>query len=364
MVLGPAWTIVTSLAFSSTFESDGTAFAGTLRQGLFRSTDAGEAWVPVNDGLTDPTVSSVVLSPAFESDGTLLVSTLGGVFRSHDRGKTWRQVSDNMVAGMIGSPASDRDRTLFAETRDGVARSTDAGETWQPVDQRFLARSFLARGFARPVAFSPAFERDRTVFGITKRGGVMRSTDVGDTWETLVGDSSGRYEGIDVQALGFSPAFGTDNTLFAFEQQNGVLRSTDGGATWKSIGGPVGTGPYLASLAVSPAFETDNTLYLGLGLTQNPPQAVSRFTDGTWRQIAGTDSDYNTGCLTASVHFLAVSPAFANDNTLFAGTLNQGLFRSDDGGDSWQPVKVGSLKYPSACTWRSSPSPATPTAPP
>ena len=41
---------------------------------------------------------------------------------------------------------------------------------------------------------------------------------------------------------------------------------------------------------------------------------------------------------------LALSPAFATDNTLYAGTEQAGLYRSTDRGASWQP-----LALPAAC---------------
>ncbi|MGE5449494.1 MAG: T9SS type A sorting domain-containing protein, partial [Bacteroidales bacterium] len=66
---------VSSLAINS----GGHIFAGTYEGGVFRSTDNGENWTPINAGLTNPMVSSLGVSPS----GHIFAGTTGsGVFRS------------------------------------------------------------------------------------------------------------------------------------------------------------------------------------------------------------------------------------------------------------------------------------------
>ena len=60
-------------------------------------------------------------------------------------------------------------------------------------------------------------------------------------------------------------------------------------------------------------------------------QTPSDEEEGSWQAL---------GPNTTEVVALEASPAFANDDTLFAGTP-VGVFRSTDGGDSWQQVNQG-----------------------
>ncbi|MBU8920264.1 MAG: glycoside hydrolase, partial [Bacteroidales bacterium] len=71
---------------------DGTAFAGMERGGVFRSCDRGMTWKQVNNHLPDLELRSIVTIP----DGRLLVSTyFNGLFLSSDRGDRWdRCLSD------------------------------------------------------------------------------------------------------------------------------------------------------------------------------------------------------------------------------------------------------------------------------
>jgi photosystem II stability/assembly factor-like uncharacterized protein len=57
-----------------------------MRDGLFKSTDAGESWKPVGKGLKN--VAAVTVNPKRPSE--VYISTMEGtIFRSTDGGATW-----------------------------------------------------------------------------------------------------------------------------------------------------------------------------------------------------------------------------------------------------------------------------------
>jgi photosystem II stability/assembly factor-like uncharacterized protein len=58
----------------------------TTRDGLFRSTDAGESWKSVGSGIRD--VMAVTVNPR-EPREVYAVSTEGRLYRSADGGTTW-----------------------------------------------------------------------------------------------------------------------------------------------------------------------------------------------------------------------------------------------------------------------------------
>ena len=82
-------------------------------------------------------------------------------------------------------------------------------------------------GFVWDMAISPAFADDGTVFaGIS--GGVLKSTDRGDSWDRANKGLTSRF----VPALVVSPAYASDGTLFAGTTGDGVFKSVDGGGSW------------------------------------------------------------------------------------------------------------------------------------
>ena len=107
-----------------------------------------------------------------------------------------------------------------------------------------------------------------------------------------------------------------------------------GGEEWRAIG-PAGID--VTSLAFSPAYSSDDTLFIGLS---GWDLGVFRSTDGgdTWEEVY-------EGRRGSSQPWVVVSPAFASDNTLFAGRGSGGVFRSTDGGDSWKKVTRGLPRY-------------------
>ena len=94
--------------------------------------------------------------------------------------------------------------------------------------------------------------------------------------------------------------------------------------------GPEAAGRVLV-LAMSPDFASDRTVFAG---TEHA--GVLKSTDGgqTWSQV-------NAGIFEGNVPALVVSPGFGADRTVFAGTRTQGVFRTTDGGESWSQTGRG-----------------------
>lgn len=144
--------------------------------------------------------------------------------------------------------------------------------------------------------------------------GIFRSTMRGDAWAPL----SNSPDSITTGALAITDA----GVLFAGTHGGGVYRSVDNGDTWL----PVNEG--LDNLNVGAlGISADGTLFVGTYLG-----AVYRSTDtgATWEVVfdAGVDNPF--------------VPSFAasSDNTLFSGT-DAGVFRSRDGGDTWEAAISG-----------------------
>ncbi len=319
---------VEALAVSSTFGSDDTLFAGASIGGILRSTDEGASWKQVHRAAPIRNVRAVAPAPDFAADPTVFLSPSGGgVLKSTDGGRMWLQVDAGLAEGAIEewvlpevwsiavSPAFVEDAVVFLGSSNGVFRSTDAGNEWLQVPGG-------GRDVVTPaVAVSPAYEADSTVFAGTFDG-VFRSTDGGETWRRTnegLGDAR-------VWALAVSPEYMSDRTLFA-ATATGVFRSADGGHTWEA---PTAGLPELRvySLDVSPDFAVDRTLFAGTS------GGLFRSTDG-----GGSWTRLSEGLRDGSSFFaVKVSPDFQSDRTVYAGTDSEGVLRSLDAGQTWEPV--------------------------
>jgi len=173
------------------------------------------------------------------------------------------------------------------------------------------------------LAASPAFERDGICFA-ARGSGLYRSTDGGATWQPAYA-SLGLDEAVPTPAVAVSPDFPSDHTVFA-GVAGAILRSYDGGQTWYASALPTPP-PVVSCLAVSPDYARDGVVFAGT------------MEDGVFRSSDRGDHwvRWNFGLLDLHVMALALSPAFAADETLYAG-VESGIFRSTNGGRAWREV--------------------------
>jgi hypothetical protein len=111
-----------------------------------------------------------------------------------------------------------------------------------------------------------------------------------------------------------------------------VYKSINGGATWTDASTPV-TDDVLA-LAIDPI--TPTTLYAATRCCIDPA-GIYKSTDGggSWQAV-------NSGLPAfAGVRALVIDPS--SPTTLYAGLLNRGVYKSTDGGTSWSAASAGLL---------------------
>lgn len=101
-----------------------TILAGSSK-GIFRRMRVGDMWYESNVGLTDKYVKCITVY------GTVVFTETnsGGMFRSTDEGNSWAPVNSGLIKKSIYSLISTN-YGVFAGTRTGVFRSTDLGESW------------------------------------------------------------------------------------------------------------------------------------------------------------------------------------------------------------------------------------------
>src|SRR5437660_3275848 len=106
--------------------SSGQLFVGTQGGGVFRSTDNGEAWTGVNNGLTATNVRALAINAA---TGHIFAGTFGGAFRSTDDANTWVQVNNGLIATFVLTIAINPpgDRIPGPIESDADYRFTDTG---------------------------------------------------------------------------------------------------------------------------------------------------------------------------------------------------------------------------------------------
>ena len=219
-----------------------TMFLGTEGSEVFKSTDGGEIWdhlaTIVNQDSVQMAFATRILGLDIEStnpDHMYAALEVGGAAHSSDGGKSWTIVNkefdgdvDLMDLHGVTIGASDSS-AVFISNRTGVWRSRDRGANWDNLNFENFSDIFYSRGVeSAPDNPDTLYACVGLNFG-SKQGGVMRSTDQGDTWE--------RFD------KGIKPAsttFGVTINPHAPEQvyfctrEGEVFGTRDGGNTWSS----------------------------------------------------------------------------------------------------------------------------------
>ncbi len=161
--------------------------------------------------------------------------------------------------------------------------------------------------------------------------GLYRSLDGGLSWE-LLRISQEQL----TTAVAVSPDFASDRSVFA-AVKGGILRSSDGGDTWFTAAFPAPP-PVFSSLVASPEFERDGVLLAGTledGVFSSEDRGVH------WQP-------WNFGLFDLHVLCLALSPNWGADETILAGA-DTGLYRSGNGGRAWRVADFPAELAPVLC---------------
>jgi len=233
----------------------------------------------------------------------------GGVFRSMDGGASWAFAGYGLEYASPCSLSVDavRPSTVWLSGGNRLFRSADGGASWKSVAPPLAQYDSVAAVKADPHRASVAYI---VINKIATAGKLLRTTNGGATWALVTKAPAG------VRTLAIDP--GKPNVVYAGAL--GLFRSTNSGA-FQLLRSTATF--YVTALVIDPRSSSD--LYI---------TALGRFLRSTNRGVSWAPAQglqYATD--------LAVSqrlPAF-----VYAATGSAGIWRSPDGGRSWQPTGPG-----------------------
>jgi len=158
--------------------------SGGEGSGLYKSTDSGETWVKIHEGLPkEMGKMAITVSRAHSDKVYALIESdsnkdLGGLFSSEDGGKKWERVSDDnrltqrawYYTEVFADP--NNENTVYVLSAQAL-RSIDGGKTWQEIEG--------AHGDYHDLWINPANSKNLLM---SDDGGSSVSFDYGKTWST------------------------------------------------------------------------------------------------------------------------------------------------------------------------------------
>ncbi|NJN92681.1 MAG: DUF11 domain-containing protein [Anaerolineales bacterium] len=289
---------------------------GSVSGGIWRTTDGGASWQPVDDFMANLAVSTLAMHPAnpniiYAGTGEGFYNFDGiqgaGVFKSVDGGVTWAQLAATATSAWYYvnrlAIAPNNEQVLLAATGSGLYRTTTGGVAWSLVNGTEML----------DVNFHPT--NSNLAIASSWSGLVWYSTNGGQTWTLATGlPSAGRVE----------VAYAPSNPSIVYASVD-----TSGGQMWKSANGGqsytlVNTGnAYLGSqgwydniIWVDPT-DSSRLIVGGIDLwrSNNGGATLTQISEW-WRAPESAHADH---------HFIIEQPGFN-------GTTNKTVFFTNDGG--------------------------------
>jgi len=287
-------------------------YFGLSGLGVFESTDLGKSWTPVNHGLNNTSINTLVVDP--EVPATLYSGTsCCGIFKSIDNGVTWNAINNGLpfistspnnyqsIIKLAVDPTNSN--ILYAGTDgNGIYKSTNGGSSWQS-ENSGLSEVTTAEIPGNSALVPNELPYDPLFFD-------QDNSSIQSQVSPPLGTSS-------YPALLIVP--GLPSTLYAGSGA-GVFKSTNSGGSWVPSGL---SGQQVFSLTIDP---TAKILYAGT------TTGVYKTTDGgtSWQPI-GLSSDL--------IYNLVIDGT--NTNIIYACTAESGIYKSPDGGKSWNEFNNG-----------------------
>ncbi|HKS71921.1 MAG TPA: hypothetical protein VJQ82_01915, partial [Terriglobales bacterium] len=276
---------------------------------------------------------------------------LGGIWKTTSAGVTWFPIFDQETSvdsiGAVEVAPSDP-QIVYAGAGDpiggslgnGVWKSNDAGKTWQHIgldDTVKIDRILVDPSNPNLVIVSAL--GDDTHHG----GGIYRSTDGGQTWTNVLKPDG--YDG----TRGLEYAYDEPNVMLADTQGTGggfsrgpgpqpkakpplVFKSTDEGKTWTQIKIP----PFPGRVGVAIAMHSDGQRIYIIGNSIENGSGLFRSDDGgsTWQHMAGRDTRISNG---QGAYSCGVFVDSNNPDIIY--TVSTAMYRSTDGGVTFHVFK-------------------------
>jgi photosystem II stability/assembly factor-like uncharacterized protein len=308
---------ITALSFDP--RNSKIIYAGTPHL-PWKTVDGGTHWRSIRDGLIDDSdIFSIRVNP--ERPELLLASACSGIYRSDDAGASWTKL--NGIPGThrrthIIAEDPRRSETIFAGTTLGLFKSADDGHTWRHLTYQQV----------NGMVFDPG--DPGTVYLATEYAGILKSQDSGETFRPV---------NIGFTNHNVTQITGRGKQLFASSPYEGlyggVFVSDDDGLTWTLRASErVLRGRNLNSLSAGPARS-------GVLFAASDEAVLQSLDNGkTWLSLPVQPRARSAGTGRIRIHCLQALQA--DKLILLAGTQS-GLFRSSNGGASWNRATEAGL---------------------
>ena len=269
-------------------------------------------------------------------------------------GLKWRLIGPfrgGRVVAVAGVPG-DSTTFYFGSVNGGIWKTTDAGVVWSPIfdGQPVGSIGALAVAPSDPrIIYAGTGETDIRE-DLSSGNGVYKSSDGGSTWKHVGLEDTRQISRIAIDPQNPNIVYvGALGHVYGPSEDRGVYKSVDGGAHWARV---LGLGPEIGISDLAMCASTPQVLFAGAWHTRRPPWSAYAPVDGpggglyrsqdagkTWSRLVDTgeinglpEGDWGRVGVDVAPDGKRV---YALIEVKKPETKKSGLYRSDDGGNTW-----------------------------
>ena len=310
--------VVTQVRLSSNYQQDRTLFI-IVRHNLFKSTDGGNSWQRIVNGIDNRGLLAYLSGNTNNNQTMYLSSFIDGIYKTEDGGESWFKVNNGLNTLNIGlltvAPESEH-IVLAVGDENQVYKTEDGGENWQAI----------MKSANKITAITFADSANKIIMG-DEQGYLYTSDDGGQNWHQLESvKNSGAVTVITTRADASS-----DRTFWIGTEKKGILEANSNGKSFTDLNNGL-TDKHITDLVVG----SKDNLYAS---TWNQGFFASHDGGKSWtKHDGGLTKDEQADDLKLP-HFNVLG---VSDSVIFLGGFD-GLFKSVDALNSWQPIETLSL---------------------
>lgn len=279
-----------------------TIYAGVYGYGVYKSTNGGQSWTNMSQGIT-PEANRQVYSLKRTDDGALYVSVAG------------RRPTGSMTSPLLG----------------GLYKSTDGAQTWTCISSSQMYRTcdFAIDPTNSNIIYVAAMG------GSGYSGGIYKTVNGGASWQRLVPN-------YDPNVLSYFEAFNVTlnpqnpSIVYCFSNTHGLFISYNGGATW-TTSTPENSPPFLNVQRITWDPQDPSMVYLttfGGGVWKGPDPAFVPLNQPN--PLAVQQQNWSSVGLGGGGGFFYPAASPHDPNLIFVSSDMGGMYRSADGGQTWR----------------------------
>jgi len=362
-----------------------TVFIGTRTNGILRSTNGGDTWQEINEGLNSRTIHSIEIDP--ETGIIYIGAFFDGIYRSFDNGDSWEKISNHILQATTTDLAVNwrNSDSVYVTTKCGFYKSADGGLSWDlqdlcspiyeigtyeleidPYDPNYIYISYYPNygiyqggiysssdGGSTWHTYNDGLPMYAVFYGIaiadyqngsrriylSSGKGAYYSDDLAQTWTACEGGipPNHAFYSLDVSPVNPDIVFLGE---YGFENLD-IYKTVDGGANWEIINN-LPEGYFLRQIVCDPVDQ--DIVYISIdGIDE---AGIFKSMDGgyTWLDISNNLPHENY----ISVGGIVINPL--NPDNIFANSQHMGIYISNNGGQSWEDFNQGLRTHYGNCT--------------